>query len=423
MQRLGKYAFRLLATMALVALPSAIGWAADESTYTVSLNQPTIRFSDETPIVRVYEEPADRPPEPLPEWTNHHALLTRWAMAQWNRALEGQVPLRLEPAFNAQDADILVQFASKFPDDAAHASARQAGGVSHIQTFTHMMVENRIVIVLAQPDGTPFSPLQIQTALLHEFGHALGINGHSPYPDDVMSKHGNGDSSNSGHISPRDVATLKALYAQHAQVTNPTGMRVADARAHRALLQQGLQAFRAQKYDTARAAFLPLTEVYGDDVQLRFLMAMLDYQQAHYHQALRQFEALCDAHTEPAALRDEARLFAAHTHLKLGKTHAAKDRLQQLADHNHLKPQYRQALAEQLEWLNKPGAFVLTNYSPVYYATTTLNPVLSQPPRTWPHVAVTVDGNAVNKGHWGATEHQPVRITHNPDDGSIELGY
>ncbi|MCA9789872.1 MAG: hypothetical protein KC462_08865, partial [Cyanobacteria bacterium HKST-UBA05] len=109
-----------MATMALVALPSAIGWAADESTYTVSLNQPTIRFSDETPIVRVYEEPVDRQPVPLPEWTNHHALLTRWAMAQWNRALEGQVPLRLEPAFDAQDADILVQFASKFPDDAAH---------------------------------------------------------------------------------------------------------------------------------------------------------------------------------------------------------------------------------------------------------------------------------------------------------------
>lgn len=61
----------------------------------------------------------------------------------------------------------------------------------------------RATEVWLDPSDTPEA---LQRFALLEFGHALGLLGRSPYTGDAMS------AAPSGVVSPRDVATLRALY-------------------------------------------------------------------------------------------------------------------------------------------------------------------------------------------------------------------
>ncbi len=66
-----------------------------------------------------------------------------------------------------------------------------------------------VVILLrtSEADGTPMPFAKMKSAAAHEFGHALGIDGHSNNPQDLMSKY-----YGRGVISPNDSATIRYLY-------------------------------------------------------------------------------------------------------------------------------------------------------------------------------------------------------------------
>ncbi len=65
------------------------------------------------------------------------------------------------------------------------------------------------VIVLRTTDGQgqPMALGKLKAAATHEFGHALGIEGHSTNPGDLMSLY-----YGRGVISPNDAATIRHLY-------------------------------------------------------------------------------------------------------------------------------------------------------------------------------------------------------------------
>ncbi len=65
------------------------------------------------------------------------------------------------------------------------------------------------VIVLRTTDGQgqPMSLGRLKAGATHEFGHALGIEGHSTNPQDLMSAY-----YGRGVISPNDAATIRHLY-------------------------------------------------------------------------------------------------------------------------------------------------------------------------------------------------------------------
>jgi hypothetical protein len=66
-----------------------------------------------------------------------------------------------------------------------------------------------VVIYLrtVQPDGTPVPFDTMRSRAAHEFGHALGIDGHSRNPADLMSVY-----YGRGVVSPGDAATIRQLY-------------------------------------------------------------------------------------------------------------------------------------------------------------------------------------------------------------------
>lgn len=68
-----------------------------------------------------------------------------------------------------------------------------------------------VVIVLRTTDGQgrPMALGRMKAAATHEFGHALGIEGHSTDPSDLMNIY-----YGRGMISPNDAATIRYLYRQ-----------------------------------------------------------------------------------------------------------------------------------------------------------------------------------------------------------------
>ena len=87
---------------------------------------------------------------------------------------------------------------------------------------TKKLIAMEMTVALNNPNGTPQSSAILNSVLLHETGHALGLLGHSPNPNDVMAAayYNRAGSQAKLKLSASDVATLQALYGQPAQWSN-----------------------------------------------------------------------------------------------------------------------------------------------------------------------------------------------------------
>ncbi|MDJ0786263.1 MAG: matrixin family metalloprotease [Myxococcota bacterium] len=81
---------------------------------------------------------------------------------------------------------------------------------------------SRILVTGRWADGHVADGAQVQQVVLHEMGHALGLGGHSPDPEDIM--YPSVSPRETSGLSERDRATLQALYAL------PIGKRISGAR-------------------------------------------------------------------------------------------------------------------------------------------------------------------------------------------------
>jgi len=113
---------------------------------------------------------------------------------------------------------------------------------------TKKLTAMEMTVALNNPNGTPQSTAILSSVLLHETGHAMGLLGHSPNPNDVMASayYNRAGSQAKLHLSASDVATLQALYSQPAQWSNTVsgaGLKVNQAIANR---ESTLPALRAE---------------------------------------------------------------------------------------------------------------------------------------------------------------------------------
>lgn len=132
-------------------------------------------------------------------------------------------PLEKEGLFSYQitndptEADIYYFWTHHFVNKMGLALfANDIRGLTSKEIFPYQAVlrggkaEFKPVVVLlrtTESDGTPVPFVRLRAAAAHEFGHALGIDGHSTNPVDLMSKfHGK------GVVSPNDAATVRYMY-------------------------------------------------------------------------------------------------------------------------------------------------------------------------------------------------------------------
>ena len=174
--------------------------------------------------IRVYISPVLIDSPYLPE--------IRYAMQTWHNASDGDI--RFKEIDVPQDADIRVSwgytgFLTDFQDtrlgsaeltcfkDSTQIGTSPKGldtsavGISeNPETGTTYEVSFIVeIILMLEGDGTTggLSQEEMRTVCLHEFGHAIGLWGHSPHPGDISYP-----TATVQQPTDRDIATLRKLY-------------------------------------------------------------------------------------------------------------------------------------------------------------------------------------------------------------------
>ena len=134
--------------------------------------------------------------------TEEYLSALRHAMRQWEVASYGRVQFKESQV--SKDADIWVRW--------GHSGAEQTDMTyGRAELTRHHAEDFSVEIILSLPKPSAESRLsiaEIRTLCLHEFGHAIGLWGHSPDPLDVSF-----GSSIAQRPTARDRATLLKVYA------------------------------------------------------------------------------------------------------------------------------------------------------------------------------------------------------------------
>ena len=198
----------------------APGWSLDEF-IDETMGAPTVNVDNVSAWPKLLFEVMQKPDQlkdlPIAEGYSEQAYQAAvQGVSMWK-------PLEKEGLFSYQltddptEADIYYFWTKQFVNKMGLALfANDIRGLTSKEIFPYKAVlaggkaEFKPVVILlrtTEADGSqiPFGRLKASAA--HEFGHALGIDGHSTNPVDLMSKfHGK------GMISPNDAATVRYMY-------------------------------------------------------------------------------------------------------------------------------------------------------------------------------------------------------------------
>jgi predicted Zn-dependent protease len=174
-----------------------------------------LRWPDEKMPLKVH---LPRPPDGLFEEPEGIFDSVRDGVLEWTDVASPGVPSFVFVE-NPGEADIPIVWAEEPEGDWYIAFCAYEGhaGMKRLDV-SHILVTARIA------EGRVADLHDIHEVMLHEMGHALGLAGHSPSPDDIM---GTGRRPGVTDLSQRDRNTLKALYAR------PIGARIIGAKRDR----------------------------------------------------------------------------------------------------------------------------------------------------------------------------------------------
>jgi len=192
--------------------PDYLGYVA----YEVPINERVLlRWPERAMPLRVH---LPRPPSGL--FTDADAVVeaVRLGVLGWTDVAAPGLP-SFEFVDDAGDADIPIVWAAR-PTGWFIASCSYA-----IDSLNRRLGVEQLLVTGRWRDGQEASLPQLETAVLHEMGHALGLTGHSPSPTDVMYKYVTHESE--PQLSSRDRNTLRELYSR------PIGARVVGGRTLR----------------------------------------------------------------------------------------------------------------------------------------------------------------------------------------------
>ena len=183
-----------LIAMVLASAPTAAEPQTDYFNHITLFSEGRITRFTEMPI-HVYISPILVESPYLPE--------LRYAMNEWETAAPEII--RFEETDTPEQADIRVSWGHSGLMDIQDTRLGSAE-LTRLNAEQGFQVE---VILMLEGDGTigKLTQEEMRTVCLHEFGHALGLWGHSPHPADI-----NYPTATAQHPTERDIATLLKLY-------------------------------------------------------------------------------------------------------------------------------------------------------------------------------------------------------------------
>jgi predicted Zn-dependent protease len=112
-----------------------------------------------------------------------------------------------------------------------------------------------LVLATHLPNGQVLPQDILYHTITHEFGHVLGIHGHSPYAEDLMYWQVTGEQKG---LTAKDIATLKRLYQTTPTYTNDASTSVAQSREDAKILLTAQLLFQNKRYTEALTKLAPL---------------------------------------------------------------------------------------------------------------------------------------------------------------------
>ncbi|MEW5821192.1 MAG: tetratricopeptide repeat protein [Cyanobacteriota bacterium] len=176
------------------------------------------------------------------------------AMKTWQTATKNKI--RFIKTDNYEDAHIRIGWLEAF--------AGHKVGESPFVVLKDVILRSDVNLSMFMSNGRPFSSDEIYAIALHEFGHALGIKGHSPYPEDVMYYSLNSTNYNA-KLTPRDINTINLLYCIDADTTNKLPLDMASSREFFKLQLQAEKAIAVKDYKTALSYYQKAIKLYAKD--------------------------------------------------------------------------------------------------------------------------------------------------------------
>jgi hypothetical protein len=162
----------------------------------------TLRWPADKSTIKVYISSA---PD-TPGFKSEYAGVLADCFKQWEAACQN---VRFEFVKTAPGSDI----ECVWTDNSGQISSPLEGGAA---SFVHGAngISHATITILTKgkSSDSPLSPNQLRAVCLHEIGHALGLIGHSPKPQDVMYC-SVPPASVKVPLSERDKATIQKLYA------------------------------------------------------------------------------------------------------------------------------------------------------------------------------------------------------------------
>lgn len=150
--------------------------------------------------ITVFIEPGDAVPGYRAEFDD----VLRHAFREWETATEGKV--KFDVVSQRDGARMIVTWTD---DMHAPELRAEAGKASVVQDSEGIKSADIQLLTVSPFKEGPLGCELLYNVCLHEIGHALGLMGHSPYPDDIMYP----QLSVQTGITPRDAKTLHVVYA------------------------------------------------------------------------------------------------------------------------------------------------------------------------------------------------------------------
>lgn len=181
------------------------------------------------------------------------------SLKAWERASRGKI--RFTVTNSKTNSDIVVDWVDGFVGEKVGESPYVAvGGV---------IIRSDVNLSTKMPDGSPMVPKELYAISLHEFGHALGIKGHSPYPDDVMYFAYNQKNYN-GMLTQSDTNTIRMLYQLDADVTNKMPLNQTQTKEFFRNQLEGDKLFLAKDFARALKYYLAAYNIYGKEFMTNY---------------------------------------------------------------------------------------------------------------------------------------------------------
>lgn len=149
--------------------------------------------------------------------TSKRTSLIKTAVNEWFKYMNGKLSFIIVNDPNKSDIDI--GFNNHLSNVDKNSSNGYIAGLATPQIKNNVLKKVKVRLATRKANGSPTTDLDIYNTTIHEFGHALGINGHSDKKTDIMYPI-SGSTNTKRKLSRRDVNTLKVLYKLDADISN-----------------------------------------------------------------------------------------------------------------------------------------------------------------------------------------------------------